>query len=222
MGSKKSFKYKEVNVDQESSDDGQIDEITSKVRSMYYNDIHFNSVNTHMHIKLNTKFCNGNSLKTHFKVDTGADGNLLPLGEFFKHFPNVNMTQLAKTIDTGTKLYACNNTEIKQVGVCELLVEYREHCKICQFDVVDFQTAILGIHDSESLGLITIHFDCIGAETSQTDMYVNAIQTDADLDDFDIRIKCEYKDLFTGIGNMNTVMDIKLKEGSIPYVAPIC
>ena len=69
---------------------------------MYYNDVHFNSVNTHMHIKLNTKSCNGNSLKTHFKVDTGADGNLLPLGEFFKHFPNANMTQLAKTIDSST------------------------------------------------------------------------------------------------------------------------
>ena len=159
MGSKKSFKYIEVNVDQESSNDSQIDEITSKVRSMYYNDVHFNSVNTHMHIKLNTKSCNGNSLKTSFKVDTGADGNLLPLGEFFKHFPKANMTQLAKTIDIGMKLYAYNNTEIKQLGTCELLVEYRECCKICQFYVVDFPTAILGIHDSESLGLITIHFD---------------------------------------------------------------
>ena len=48
MGSKKSFKYREVNVDQESSDDCQIDEITSKVRFMYYNDVHFNSVNTHI------------------------------------------------------------------------------------------------------------------------------------------------------------------------------
>ena len=47
---------------------------------MYYNDVHFNSVNTRMHIKLNTKSCNGNSMKTHFKVDTGAGGNLLPLG----------------------------------------------------------------------------------------------------------------------------------------------
>ena len=109
-GNKKLFKYREVNVDQESSDDGQIDQITSKVRSMYYSDVHFNSVNIHMHIKLNTKSCNGNSLKTHFKVDTGADGNLLPLAEFFKHFPNANMTQLAKTIDIGTKLYAYNNT----------------------------------------------------------------------------------------------------------------
>ena len=191
---------------------------------MYYNDVHFNSVNTCVHIKLNTKSCNGNSLKTCFKVDTGADGNLLPLAEFFKHFQNANMTKLAKTIDVGTKLFAYNNTEIKQLGVCELLVEYRKHHKICQFYVVDFPTAILGIHDNES-GLITVHFDYIGAETSQTstntDMCVNAIQSDADSNDFSIRIKCEYKDLFTGIGNMNTVIDIKLKGGAIPYVVPI-
>ena len=32
----KSFIYREVNLHQESSDDGQIDEITSKVKSMYY------------------------------------------------------------------------------------------------------------------------------------------------------------------------------------------
>ena len=68
-----------------------------------------------MHIKSSTKSCNGNSLKTCFKVNTGVDGNLLPLGEFFKHFPNANMTQLAKTIDEGTKLYGCNNTEIKEI-----------------------------------------------------------------------------------------------------------
>ena len=166
-------------------------------------------------------------MKTCFKVDTGADGNLLPLGEFFKHFPNANMNQLAKTIDSSTKLYAYNNTAIKQLGMCELLVEFREHHKICQFYVVDFPTAILGIHNSESLRLITIHFDCVGAEISQTlpetegKIYVNAIQNDADSDEFSIKIKHEYKDLFTGIGNMNTVIDIKLKEGAIPYVAPI-
>ena len=54
-------------------------------------------------------------MKTCFKVDTGADGNLLPLGEFFKHFPEANLNDLAKTIDPHTKLYAYNNTEIKQL-----------------------------------------------------------------------------------------------------------
>ena len=129
---KKSFKYREVDLDHESSDDnGQIDEITSRVKSMYYQDVHFNSVNTRMHINLNTKSCNGNSMKTCFKVDSGPDGNLLPLGEVFKHFPEANLNDLAKTVDPHTKLYAYNNTEIKQLGVCELLVEDRTNKKIC-------------------------------------------------------------------------------------------
>ena len=52
-------------------------------------------------------------------------------------------------------------------------------------------------------------------------MYVNATHNDAYSDEFSIKIKHEYKDLFTGIGNMNTVIDIKLKEGAVPYLAPI-
>ena len=50
-------------------------------------------------------------------------------------------------------------------------------------------------------------------------MYVNAIQGDDD--EFTVKIKCEYKELFTGIGNMNTTIDIKLKDDAVPYVAPI-
>ena len=103
--------------------------------------------------------------------------------------------------------------------------------KICEFYVVDFPTAILGIHSSASLKLITVHFNSIEAETSHlklsddsslsTPMYVNAIQNNADLDEFSIKIKHEYKDLFSGIGNMNTEIDTKLRDDAIPYVAPI-
>ena len=179
-----------------------------------------------MHIDLKKKSCNGSSVKTRFKVDTGADGNLLPSGKFFKHFPEANLNDLAKTIDPHTKLYAYNNIEIKQLGVCEFLVEYKSNSTICEFFVADFPTAILGIHDSESLKLITVHFDTTDAETSQiesvprsTPMYVNAIQG-AD-DEFSVKIKHEYKDFFTGIGNMKTTMDIKLKDNAVPHVAPI-
>ena len=228
----KSFKYREVNVDQESSDNCQIDDITSKVKSMYYHDVHFNSVNTRMHINVNMRSCNGNTMKTHFRVDTGADGNLLSLVDLFKNFPDANLHELARTVDPYTKLYAYNQIEMKQLGVCELMVEYQSKRKICAFYVVDFPTAILGIHDSESLRLITVHFNNIDAEISQaeptlnikptgsaTPMYVNAIQGDDD--EFSVKIKHDYSDLFTDIGNMNNTIDIKLKEGIIPYVAPI-
>ena len=84
---------------------------------------------------------------------------------FSNTFPEANLNDLAKTVDPHTKLYAYNYTEIKQLGVCELLVESNR--KICEFYIVDFPTAILGIHDSESLKLITVHFDSIEAEMPQ-------------------------------------------------------
>ena len=122
-------------------------------------------MNTRMYVNLSTKLCNGTQRKTRFKVDTGADGNLLPLAEFFKHFPNANLNDLARTVDPSTTLYAYNNTEIKQLGVCELLVEYQKKTKICEFYVVDFPTTILGIHDSESLKLLTVHFNAVESVT---------------------------------------------------------
>ena len=109
----------EINLDHESSDDGQTDDITSRVRYMYYNDLHFNSVkHTYAH-QLEYKIMQWKQYENPFQSQKGADGNLLLLGEFFKHFPNANMRQLAKTIDPHTKLYVINNTEIKQLGVCE-------------------------------------------------------------------------------------------------------
>ena len=44
----------------------------------------------------------GSSMKMHLKDDTGADGNLLSLGKFFKHFLEANLNDLAKTIDPHT------------------------------------------------------------------------------------------------------------------------
>ena len=224
---KHSFQYRQINADHEgaSSDEGQqIDEITSKVKSLYYNDVHFNSLSTWMHISLSTRSCNGNTRKTHFKVNTGAHGNLLPLAEFLKHFPDANLNDLARTINPNTKLYAYNNTEIQQLGVCELLVEYKHNTKVCEFYVVDFPIAILGIHDSETLKLLTVYFNTVETEISQgtsTQLHVHAIQNDAGSDKFTTEIKQKYSDLFSGIGNMNTEIDIKLKDNAIPYVAPI-
>ena len=135
-------------------------------------------------------------------------------------------------MDHHTKLYAYNDTEIKQLGVCKLLVEYGQNKKICEFYVVDFPTGILGIHDSESLKLLTVHFNAVETEMSQgitlkellhlpNQLHVNAIQNDIGPDEFSTQVRRKYKDLFNGIGNMHTEIDIKLRDDAIPYVAPI-
>ena len=106
---------------------------------------------------------------------------------------------MAKTVDPHTKLYAYNQTEIRELGVCELMIQYQSRKKVCEFYVVDFPTAILGTNNSQHLRLNTVHFNSIDSEISQPEpvsmndnlsiampMTINAIQND---DEFSIKIK---------------------------------
>ena len=53
-----------------------MDDMADQVQSLFYNDVHFNSVNTRMHTEIECKTPNGKVSRETFKVDTGADGNL--------------------------------------------------------------------------------------------------------------------------------------------------
>ena len=55
----------------------------------------------------------------HFKVDSGASGNLLPLCLYRKIFPYVTQSELEWSTDR-VQLLACNKKVIKQLGVCYL------------------------------------------------------------------------------------------------------
>ena len=59
----------------------------------------------------------------HFKVDSGASGNLLPLCWNRKIFPNVTQAELERSIDHRVQLLAYNKKVIKQLGVCYLHVK---------------------------------------------------------------------------------------------------
>ena len=58
-------------------------DLADQVQSLFYNDIHFNSVNARMH----------------FKVDTGVDGNLMPISMFMQLFPKVSLDTLSRMIE---------------------------------------------------------------------------------------------------------------------------
>ena len=50
----------------------------------------------------------------HFKVDSSASGNLLPLCLYRKIFPNVTQTEMERSIDHRVQLLAYNKKVIKQ------------------------------------------------------------------------------------------------------------
>ena len=88
------------------------------------------------------------------EVDTGADGNMLPIG-VYKHLGG-NVGKLAKTIDRSVRLAADNNTDIKQYGTCYITVQFKTKRPETKFFVVDQTTTLIGLINSIRLGLIMV------------------------------------------------------------------
>ena len=210
----KSKKFHEIN----ESGEGVMDDLTEQVQSLFYNDIHFNSVNSRMHTTLNCMTPDGRSSDQTFKVDTGADWNLMPISMFSKLFPKVSLDTLSQTINKSVTLFAYNDTEIKQFGTCSIKLSFQRKSQVCKFFVVEHETAIVGIMDSEKLGLISVNFDMIKNEKHIK--IVNEVKGQNE-ESFRQTIEREYPDLFKGIGLMDGEISIKLKDRAILHVEPI-
>ena len=50
----------------------------------------------------------------HFKIDSGACGNFMPLSLYLDLFPNSSVNNLKSSIDHGVQLVACNKNLIMQ------------------------------------------------------------------------------------------------------------
>ena len=135
-----------------------MDDLADQVQSLFYHDVHFNNVNMRMHTELGCEMSQNRS-KQVFKVDMGADGNLMPITMFTKLYQKISLETLAKTIDKGITLFAYNNTPIKQYGTCSVKVTFKGKQEICKFYIVEHSTAILGVSDSKKLGLVKVNFD---------------------------------------------------------------
>ena len=59
-----------------------MDDPADQAQSLFYHDVHFNSVNTRMYTKLECEMPHGLKTNETFKIDTGADGNLMPIMMF--------------------------------------------------------------------------------------------------------------------------------------------
>ena len=77
---KKGKKFHEVN----KTENTEMDDLQEQVQSLFYHDVHFNNVNIRMHTKLQCETKSRNKSKQVFKIDTGVDGNLMPITMFSK------------------------------------------------------------------------------------------------------------------------------------------
>ena len=108
-------------------------------------------------------------------------------------------------------MFAYNNTPIKQFRTCSVKISFKRKQTICKFYVVEYNTTILGVTDSEKLGLVNINFDVIDRENSIK--VVHNIESDC----FKKQIETEFPNLFKGIACMDREISIKLHDGAIPH-----
>ena len=130
-----------------------MDDLTEQVQSLFYNDVHFNAVNARMHTTLKCETPDDQSSDQVFKIDTGADGNLMPINMFTVLFPKVSLDALSRTINKEVTLFAYNNTPIRQFRTCSVRLSFKGKSFVCKFFVVIHKTSLVGITDSEKLGL---------------------------------------------------------------------
>ena len=113
--------FHEVTEDKDES----MNDLADQVQSLFYHDMHCNSINMRMYTELECKTSPTSRVtRQTFKVDTDADGNLMPITMFTKLFPRVSLDALAKTIESGISLFTYNNTPIKQFGTCSVHLNF--------------------------------------------------------------------------------------------------
>ena len=132
--------------------------------------------------------------KVTFKLDTGAEANVIPI-EVFNQLTNTPQVQPTKT-----KLTAYGGNTIRPLGTCTLQCTSKHNCHDVKFYVVDADSQpILGLADCEKLGLVK---------------RVNTIEVD-ELSKEVLRVR--YKEVFEGLGNLGKY-HITLREGCTPVV----
>ena len=90
----------------------------------------------HTRLKCETPHGHGINMYEMFKIDTGADGNLMPITMFVRLFPKLSLKTLGKTVEKELHFFAYNNTLIRQFGVCSVKLSLKGKSAIGKFYVV--------------------------------------------------------------------------------------
>ena len=112
------------------------------------------------------------------KIDTGAAGNMLPVRTFHQIFGKNSLHSELLTPTPGVKLVSYSGNQIKCHGRVTIPCRYRDSAwaKV-QFYVIDVPgPAILGLRNSESLGIVTLNIDEVTPKQPKIDNLRDAME----------------------------------------------
>lgn len=163
------------------------------------NNLHIDSVEHNCNESWYVNLCI-NNVESHFKVDTGAQANIIHIDKFKVHKINTDII-----FSCSDKLYDYNKKEIHVLGKCKLEIRYKNTSYVTDFYVVNGERkSLISFVTSVRLGLI------------------NKIDNVERLIDNNYKqIVNQFKNVFCGIGKVGIPYKIEIKEDSVPVVIPI-
>jgi len=183
-------------------------ELEEELENLTFNSIKIASISqprdeafTLVKIKLNNR---KGIHKLRLKIDTGAQGNTLPVNTFCRMFPeSLNSDGLPKWKTNQAKLVAYNGTPIKCYGSINIPCQYKESDWYnTTFYIVDVKgPAVLGLPSLEQLKLVTLHCEI---KKRQINTIEELIQ--------------EYPDRFDKIGSMPGSVKLTVNEKVPPHI----
>ena len=97
-----------------------------------------------------------------YKIDTGADGNLIKFKIFKNLFLKLTIEQLSQN---AVVIKTYNNSNTEKLGICTAKLQHTENVINCRFSVVPGNCpALLGDVDIEVLGIIRITCEAINSQ----------------------------------------------------------
>lgn len=136
-----------------------------------------------------------NDINIRFKLDTGADVNVLPE----KYLSRLGIGH-ERLLTTSTKLHEYSGAQVKVLGKCFLKVKYKDETYILEFKIAGVNsTPILGRQSCERLNLVKRIYSI-----STSDQLPSIVQ--------------EYRDVFEGLGCLPGKYKITIDSSHTPVV----
>ena len=155
------------------------------------------------------------------KVDTGAEGNILPHHIYSQICANLQEKPRIRPSNTGIVAYG--GTTVKQHGICKLGIRHKENHISADLYVTDTRGPVLiGLPICRALGLVSLNFN-VETENIQDEATSKPTKpTQQSVEDTELRTKIlhEYGDVFKGIGCLEGTYKITVDPDIQPVIHP--
>ena len=184
-------------------------------QQLYFDSLSVDIVNTSAKVTVQV-----NGTATVCKVDTGAEGNIIPIQQMKQICPTMDIEKDLQLSNANITAYGGH--VIKQCGTCELDVTYRDNTLMCIFHVVDVSgPVILGLQACQDLKLVTLNCHLVNcADTTEVLTYQDISRQQTGNSKEKENLMTKYKDCFNGIGCFEGEYHIILDPSVPPVVHP--